>query len=92
MVQLQTRKTKDELKLNKSTTTKKRTADPLPLLPFTYAFCMVVNSMIFMIMMAMEMKVVILYIFLYFILFSDGWVIFADLPAIVYQINRSAQI
>ena len=28
------------------TTTKKGVADPLPLLPFTYAFCMVVSSIV----------------------------------------------
>lgn len=45
-----------------STTTKKGTADPLPLLPFTYAFCMVVSSMV-LIAVIMVVVVVILYRF-----------------------------
>lgn len=36
---------------NSTTNKEKELADPLPLLPFTYAFCMVVSSMVLMIMM-----------------------------------------
>ena len=38
---------KDENSTTTTTTTKKGVADPLPLLLFTYAFCMVVSSIVF---------------------------------------------
>lgn len=40
---------------DENSTTKKGMADPLPLLPFTYAICMVVSSIVLM-MMGDEMK------------------------------------